>query len=314
MMQNASSLLTPLRKVRTALTCPGAFFRYQSNGIRTLYHNVARVAHPLTFARRCRGLANVNEPLSLAVPDQDGYAVFTPDQIPDDLARQVLDEVRGRLSSVDIESIRKTANKPYLLAVIDGKDIGRDSAVYRFVTHPVLVGCVARYLKCFPILTYISVWYSPNLPGEDKGSQKYHLDHEDYRQIKAFMFIEDIGPQNGPFTLLPASRSEKIQSALGYKMTPDNKQVDDEVIYGIVDRHEAVPLVGPAGTVALIDTSRCFHYGSREGTAPRIMLAFQYMTPFAYVMPWNWRHKKFLPHLHGANLSPPEKKLLGLEV
>ncbi len=314
MQENAtqSSLPAPLRKLKTALTYPGAFFRYQSNSVRNFYHGFARIAHPRTYALRC---ANTNHlPKKLEIRDANGFAVFSPEQVPDGLAQRVVDEVRTHLKAIDIESIRKTAKKPYLLSVINGNEISRDSAIYKLVTHPEIVGAVARYLKCFPILTYISVWYSPNMPGEKTGSQQYHLDHEDYRQIKAFMFIEDIGPENGPFTLLPASESEKAQNVLNYKMTPDDKQVSDETMYRIANKTTSTRLTGPAGTLALADTSRCFHYGSREGKAPRVMLAFQYMTPFAYVMPWNWRKKTLLPHLHDKNMSSLERKLLGIEV
>jgi ectoine hydroxylase-related dioxygenase (phytanoyl-CoA dioxygenase family) len=180
------------------------------------------------------------------------------------------------------------------------------------VKNPEIVGCVARYLKCFPILTYVAVWYSPNDLQDQTGSQKYHLDHEDFKQIKAFMAIEDVAKENGPFTLIPASESDRIQKKLGYTMTPENKQVDDEKMYEVISRDSAKPFVGSAGTLALVDTSRCFHYGSREGTKPRILLTFQYMTPFAYVMPWNWKKKPSLDHLHSENLPEFERKLLGL--
>jgi hypothetical protein len=43
------------------------------------------------------------------------------------------------------------------------------------------------------------------------------------------------------------------------------------------------------------------------------MLAFQYVTPFAFVMPWNWRKKVFLPHLSANGLGDDDRKLIGLQ-
>lgn len=311
--QKTSALLVPLKKIKAAITYPGAFFRYKSNFARNFYHGLARAGHPRTYLQRCTA-NDLTTPQKLTIRDQDGFAVFSPDQVPDNLAHEVTTEIREKLKTLDIDAIRKSAVKPYLLTVIKPEEIERNSAIYKLVTNRDIVGSVARYLKCFPVLTYIAVWYSPNLPGQEKGSQRYHLDHEDYRQIKAFMFIEDIGDQNGPFTFIPADQSAKIQDGLNYKMTPDNKQIDDDVIYSIVDKSHARPLTGKAGTLGLIDTSRCFHYGSREGSAPRIMLAFQYMTPFAFVMPWNWRKKTFLSQLSTPAMSEKERQLLGLSI
>jgi hypothetical protein len=47
---------------------------------------------------------------------------------------------------------------------------------------------------------------------------------------------------------------------------------------------EIHPLVGPRGTVALVDTSRCFHMGSRliEDSALRVLALFQYVGPVAF--------------------------------
>ena len=41
---------------------------------------------------------------------------------------------------------------------------------------------------------------------------------------------------------------------------------------------------GPAGTVDFVDTSRCFHFGSRvsEGGTPRRVALFHYLTPYAF--------------------------------
>ena len=313
-IQAESSIPTTFRKIKTVLTYPGSFFRYQSQPFRSFYHNFSKAAHFRTNARRCNAKSDAYSSGKLTIKEDDGYALFLPEQVPDNLAKEVVQEALSRIEKIDVEAVRKTSKKPYLLSLIKGEEIDRKSAIYKLVSHPEIVGSVGRYLKCFPVLTYIAVWYSPNLPGQQTGSQKYHLDHEDYRQIKAFMFIKDVGPQNGPFTLLPATESEKIQNAINYKMTPDDKQIDDEVAYEIVDRSLVKQMTGQAGSLALIDTSRCFHYGSREGTAPRIMLTFQYLTPFAYIMPWNWRKKSFLTHLRDPNMPEHERKLLGLDV
>ena len=49
-------------------------------------------------------------------------------------------------------------------------------------------------------------------------------------------------------------------------------------------------MTGKSGDLLLCDTSSCFHFGSRLGNKPRIILAFQYLTPFGFTIDWNWRN------------------------
>ena len=48
---------------------------------------------------------------------------------------------------------------------------------------------------------------------------------------------------------------------------------------------DLVPCTGPAGTLAIGDTSRCFHFGRRPGQRRRRVVMLQYLTAFASVFP-----------------------------
>ena len=54
---------------------------------------------------------------------------------------------------------------------------------------------------------------------------------------------------------------------------------------GIVGNDPLVKCVGTAGTMAIGDTSRCFHFGSRPGKRERYVVMIQYITPFAAEFP-----------------------------
>jgi hypothetical protein len=294
-----------VRSIQAVLERPGAYFRYQPHVLRSFYHTAARILHPRTWVSRCLPLAFDNSPTPFAIDDDKGYAIITGIDTSGAVA-----EVRKIVADTDINDVRAKSVKPYLLTLLKDEQIAKDSEIYKLVTNKDLVKGVARYLKCMPILSYIAVWYSPN-----EAAQNFHMDHEDYRQIKAFLFIEDVDANTGPFTTLDAASSDTVQKTIGYRMTPDEKRVDDDVVYKIVSADNTQPLVGKSGDMALVDTSRCFHYGSREGNRPRILLTFQYMTPFAFVMPWNWRKKVFLGNLRqGRALTPHEEKLLGVKI
>ena len=63
------------------------------------------------------------------------------------------------------------------------------------------------------------MWYSPNDKIFKNSSQEYHLDHEDYKQVKGFLFINEIDLQTGPLNVINVEQSNNIQKLIKYKMT-----------------------------------------------------------------------------------------------
>ena len=82
---------------------------------------------------------------------------------------------------------------------------------------------MSEYLGCIPILIYSNVWYSANDKIFEGSSQEYHLDHEDYKQIKGFLYLEDINEDNGAMNLF-TKNSNKIIQQINYKTLPDRKE------------------------------------------------------------------------------------------
>ena len=88
---------------------------------------------------------------------------------------------------------------------------------------------ILNYLGCIPLLAYSSIWYSANKEILESSSQKYHLDHEDYMQVKGFLYLEDISENNGAMNLFSKKSSSKVAKKLNYKTSPNSKRVEDEI-------------------------------------------------------------------------------------
>ena len=56
--------------------------------------------------------------------------------------------------------------------------------------------------SCLPVLTYANVWYSPVLEEVAERRIALHLDHEDLRQMKVFIYCSDVDDSAGPMYLL----------------------------------------------------------------------------------------------------------------
>jgi hypothetical protein len=156
-------------------------------------------------------------------------------------------------------------------------DLTYKSAINRLATHPEVLRVVSKYMGMLPILHRITVLYSANDEEVEKSSQFFHLDPEDVIMTKIFVYVEDVDRDTGPTTALPADRSTVVRRRIDYR----NSRVPDEVIAEHGGTENLIECTGPAGTMAFLDTCRCFHMGSRKAAKPRYVIMIQYQTPYA---------------------------------
>jgi hypothetical protein len=155
------------------------------------------------------------------------------------------------------------------------------SALNRLASHPEVLRVVSNYMGMLPVLHRINLLYSPNDEMVEASSQFFHLDPEDVIMTKIFVYVEDVDRETGPTTALPANRSTIVRRAIDYR----NERVPDEVIAEQGGAENLVEAVGPASTMAFLDTCRCFHMGSRKAEKPRYVIMIQYQTPYAAPAP-----------------------------
>ena len=99
---------------------------------------------------------------------------------------------------------------------------------------------------------------------------------------------------------------------LNYNTSPDRKRVGDEVFSEY--ENEKVICNGKKGTLYLVDTSKCFHCGARKSLNSRLLLTFQFITPWANYLSWNWKKSKVLKKNKWQiqNLNEIQKKVIGI--
>lgn len=138
---------------------------------------------------------------------------------------------------------------------------------------------VTGYLGSAPFLEYVLLTYSTPSKSPLKSSQLWHQDHDNDRMVKLFFYLSDV-PEvaDGPFTLLPKTANAKIKNAFFPRHLPDDQV---EKYYPLSQKIE---FKGPKFSAFLVDTSVCYHMGSRvaEGHS-RLMSTTLFVTlPKAY--------------------------------
>ena len=111
------------------------------------------------------------------------------------------------------ERLNANAAKPFLsTARIPGEVL--DSDIMALGLEPSMLRLAGRYLEGLPILYRINLLESANDHLEDASSQFFHLDPEDFRQVKVFLLVEEVDEDNGPLHLLRADASDAVRARL----------------------------------------------------------------------------------------------------
>jgi hypothetical protein len=170
----------------------------------------------------------------------------------------------------------------FMRSVLNNTDLYEHPQLVDFALSDGLLSLVTNYLGTIPHLNRVDLLYSVAHGGEDAiSSQIYHLDPEGRRQAKLFLNLRDVGPDEGPFTFIPASETTRIVSAIKQRRSADEdmamaRYLDTELA-NVNGLDKGISAMGPAGSGVLVDTSRCLHFGSRvkPGTY-RLCLYIQY--------------------------------------
>ncbi|MCZ6673335.1 MAG: hypothetical protein O7C75_10400 [Verrucomicrobia bacterium] len=176
------------------------------------------------------------------------------------------------------------AQTDYLFHLNDVPDLFNYPDLFKFSTSSEIIATVSEYMGMIPVFSQtrpkgIRVFESTNRFNEQtefSGSQLYHLDLHDSPLVYAILLVHDIAEENGPWNFLPASVSEKAVRALNYQAKGEPYRVTDQRMYEVIDPAERIAFTGKRGDVLFLDSSRCFHYGSRNAILPgyRVMYAF----------------------------------------
>jgi hypothetical protein len=240
------------------------------------------------------------------IPKDKGFQIFTPGALPgsDAFVERCRELCLKKHESARREESLFNPRKRFLLTLLRGDEFYAYPELIRFMVSRPILDVVTKYLGAVPLLAGATLWWSPRNETALR-SQLYHFDGEDKSQVKLVFNLFDTEPEHGPFTLLPADLCEPFRSALATR-----ERVPDDKVETRVGKGKEVRLVGPAGSGAFVDTSRCLHYGSRENRKDRFVLVFQFLR-FECPTESTFRFKS-VPDLDGFDADPVQKLALGI--
>lgn len=163
-------------------------------------------------------------------------------------------------------------------------------ALLKFVIQDSIVQIASNYLGMMPVVGDFTLWWSLPSKGEFAGSQLFHQDKIDDKQLKLFLNINDIGDANGPFCFFPGSASKQITSVAS---DPLGRISDEEIkLSGVSEL--TMRATGRKGQCLFVDSSRCFHAGSRVMEGCRLVIMVQFIKPNCVLEPKKSPWSKFI--------------------
>ena len=183
------------------------------------------------------------------------------------------------------------------------EDIAFKSEPLSIALNENILEALAKYFGIAAYLESVDLLESKKVKSLSQ-SQYWHLDRTDSKVAKLFIYCNDVLDNNGPFTYLSKDSSGQVNQFFS------KHYLDDQEIISYIDLDRySLSVKGDAGTAFLIDTRRCYHFGSRC-EQPRLAYIAYYNTGFSYFK----RLKKWkIPEDAIGSLSDLQKCALGIE-
>jgi hypothetical protein len=128
----------------------------------------------------------------------------------------------------------------------DPLDIIHAPYLFSIANRPDILAVVEGLLGCKPTLSYLAAWWSYHTEIGAQQAEHFHRDVDDWRFVKLFIYLTDVGAMNGPHVYVKSSSTSPALREI-------RRFTDDEVIaaFGV---EQVMELTGRAGEGFLEDT------------------------------------------------------------
>jgi hypothetical protein len=154
-----------------------------------------------------------------------------------------------------------------------------------------LAKIAAAHLGLVPRLGDVELWRSKAYGGEFEASQKWHRDGNERSSVKVFLYLSDVGPENGPLEYVLGSHYGGPRHDL---LRDHSDRIEDDELDACIPHETVFRAIGVAGTLVIFDSGglhcgsrvlRCdrrvakMTYSSNADIAPQPLLLSEALTP-----------------------------------
>lgn len=215
--------------------------------------------------------------------DKNGYVILEqrlPSALCDRLMEfaltqeAVLRQTDGQ-GHVHRTAVYDAANPQAVIYDFEKEAILGNPEVQALLIEPTFISIAQSYFRSEPIADMLSMWWSTAYTDRPDGeaAQMYHFDMDRIKWLKVFIYLTDVGKNNGPHYFVSGShRSGGIPYAL---LDKGYVRLQDEDIERHFPAENVLEFTAPKGTI-LIEDTRGLHKGQHIRDGHRLILQFQF--------------------------------------
>ena len=211
---------------------------------------------------------------------KDGYLKINRDEMKKNI---YFDQVFSTAKNIITNSTMSEGTKRYLRNILINSNDEQIKIFLNFILDDKIIEEVSRYIQEVPLLTELKLLHSPaNLKDDLSGSQMYHRDFDDEKIVKLFFYLVDVDENSGPLEIVKIDKSKQITQKLE---SPFLIHSDQEIENLINYSTDCIVCYGKKGDCYLVDTSSCFHRGSRHSLKDRYILYANFSSRSSFRFP-----------------------------
>ena len=216
---------------------------------------------------------------------EDGFIIF-PSALPADAVQRLCQftnttpalvrRMDGQDTELHISKGIYTGGKPVAVRYdYDPFDLLNLEDVQALLADGSLLSVAQKYLCCEPLADVISMWWHTNYHTQPdaEAAQFFHFDMDRFKWLKIFIYLTDVGPENGPHAFVRGShQTGAIPDRIlrrGYV------RLTDEEVAEHYPAKDILSFSAPRGSIILEDT-RGLHKGTRVSGDSRLILQLQF--------------------------------------
>ena len=188
------------------------------------------------------------------------------------------------LAAEDVINKKKNniGTKEYLQNILRENDENNIKVFLNFFLNKKFLSIVKSHLNELPLLTELKVLYSPsNISNEHIGSQLFHRDFDDTKIVKIFVNLVDVDLNTGPLEIIKLEKSNSIKKKIN-----KNYGLHSDIIDKFIDhKKDKYIFVGKKFDCLFVDTSSCYHRGSRKSLNDRYVLYANFSSRSSFRFP-----------------------------
>ncbi|MDO8651869.1 MAG: hypothetical protein Q7R66_06755 [Undibacterium sp.] len=156
----------------------------------------------------------------------------------------------------------------------NASDILQAPYLFQLANDPRLMEIAAAFLGCKPTIGYLAAWWSYSTEIGAQQAENFHRDVDDWRFLKLFVYLTDVGENNGPHIYVShSSDSDKLREI---------RRFDDTEVVTAFGKENILQLTGQAGE-GFVENTFGIHKGQPVKQGTRLIFQVVYsMFPLPY--------------------------------